>query len=152
MMYMPALFEDDFDTMMNEFDREFNHEMNKKTPLFGRHADRLMKTDVRELDNAYELDIDLPGFKKEDLTVGLKDGYLTISAEKGMNKDEKNKAGKLIRQERYAGSLERSFYVGDDLKQEDIKAHYENGVLKITMPKPADTKAAVDEKSRIATE
>ena len=124
MMYMPALFEDDFDTMM----------------------------DVRELDNAYELDIDLPGFKKEDLTVGLKDGYLTISAEKGMNKDEKNKAGKLIRQERYAGSLERSFYVGDDLKQEDIKAHYENGVLKITMPKPADTKAAVDEKSRIAIE
>ena len=111
-----------------------------------------MKTDVRELDNAYELDIDLPGFKKEDLTVGLKDGYLTISAEKGMNKDEKNKAGKLIRQERYAGSLERSFYVGDDLKQEDIKAHYENGVLKITMPKPADTKAAVDEKSRIAIE
>ncbi len=126
MMYMPALFEDDFDTMMNEFDREFNHEMNKKTPLFGRHADRLMKTDVRELDNAYEL--------------------------KGMNKDEKNKAGKLIRQERYAGSLERSFYVGDDLKQEDIKAHYENGVLKITMPKPAVKKAAVDEKSRIAIE
>ncbi len=105
-------------------------------PLFGKHAKNMMRTDVRETDNTYELDIDLPGFKKDEINVDLKDGYLTISASKGLDKDEKDKKGKYIRQERYAGACSRSFYV-DDIKPEDVSAKYEDGILKISMPKKA---------------
>ena len=135
MMYMPALFEDDFDTMMNEFDREFNHEMNKKTPLFGRHADRLMKTDVRELADHYEVDIDLPGFKKDEISAKLENGYLTVSAAKKHDNDEKDKAGRYIRRERYSGSVSRTFYVGDEIKQQDIHGKFEDGILCLCIPK-----------------
>ena len=114
------------------------------------HAKNLMKTDVREMDGSYELDVDLPGFKKDEVHVDLKNGYLTISAEKGLDKDESDKKGKYIRQERYAGACSRSFYVGEDVEPQDVKAKYENGVLKLFVPKaevkqvPAQTAIAIE--------
>ena len=105
-----------------------------RSPLYGKHAKNLMKTDVRETDSSYELDVDLPGFKKDEISVDLKDGYLTIRAAKGLDKDEKDKKGRYIRQERYAGACSRSFYVGD-IKPEDVSAKYEDGILKISLPK-----------------
>ena len=106
-------------------------------PLYGKHSKNLMKTDVRELDGSYELDVDLPGFKKDEVTVDLQDGYLTISAEKALDKDESDQKGKFLRQERYSGSMSRSFYVGDDVESADISAKYEDGILKISVPKAA---------------
>ena len=105
--------------------------------LYVKHAKHLMKTDVRELDGSYELDVDLPGFKKDEVTVDLQDGYLTISAAKALDKDESDQKGKFLRQERYAGSMSRSFYVGDDVESTDICAKYEDGILKISVPKAA---------------
>ena len=113
----------------------------------------MMKTDVQEHDDHYEVDIDLPGFKKEELSLELKDGYLVISATKGLDKDEKEKkSGKFVRRERYVGSMSRSFYVGEDMKQEDIHAKYESGVLKLSIPKAEEQKAQVDESKYIAIE
>lgn len=109
---------------------------NGRNPLYGKHAKSMMKTDVREMENTYELDVDLPGFKKDEINVELKDGYLTISAAKGLDKDEKDKEGKYIRKERYAGACSRSFYVGD-VQQKDVSAKYEDGILKVTLPKQA---------------
>ena len=103
--------------------------------LYGKHASHEMKTDVKETDSGYEVDIDLPGFKKDEINVQLDNGYLSISAAKGLDKEEKNKEGKYIRKERYAGSMSRSFYVGDALTQEDIKAKYESGILRLSIPK-----------------
>ena len=103
--------------------------------LYGRHAAHEMRTDVHEHDDHYEVDIDLPGFAKDEIALHLENGYLTVSATKGLDKDHTDKKGKLIRQERYAGSLQRSFYVGDSLTAEEIKAKYENGVLKLEIPK-----------------
>ena len=105
-------------------------------PLFGKKGRNLMKTDIRETDDAkgYRLAVELPGFKKEEISLDFKDGYLTISAEKGLDKDEEDKKGHLLRQERYTGSCSRSFYVGD-IKPEDIKAKYEFGVLSVLVPK-----------------
>ena len=105
--------------------------------LYGKHAKNLMKTDVRELDSSYELDVDLPGFKKDEVTVDLQDGYLTISAAKALDKDESDQKGKFLRQERYSGSMSRSFYVGDDVESADISAKYEDGILKLSVPKAA---------------
>ena len=100
-----------------------------------------MKTDVKETDNSYEVDIDLPGFKKDEIEAKLENGYLTISAAKGLDKEEKDeKDGKYIRKERYSGAMSRSFYVGDELKQEDIKAKYEDGILKLSVPKKEQKK------------
>ena len=107
-----------------------------RDPLYGKHAKNLMKTDGRETENTYEVDVDLPGFKKDEIKVDLKDGYLTISAAKGLDKDEKDKEGKYIRQERYAGACSRSFYVGD-VETKDVSAKYEDGILKISLPKEA---------------
>ena len=107
-----------------------------RNPLYGKHAKNLMKTDVRETDDTYEIDIDLPGFKKDEIHVDLQDGYLTISAAKGLDKDEKDKKGRYIRQERYAGACSRSFYVGD-VETKDVSAKYEDGILRISMPKQA---------------
>ncbi len=103
--------------------------------LYGKHASHEMKTDVKETDSGYEVDIDLPGFKKDEINVQLDNGYLSISAAKGLDKEEKNKEGKYIRKERYAGAMSRSFYVGDSLTQEDIKAKYESGILRLSIPK-----------------
>ena len=104
----------------------------------------MMKTDIRDVDGNYELEIDLPGFKKDEIKVQLKDGYLTLSAAKGLDKDAKDKEGNYIRRERYAGSMSRSFYVGDGVKEEDIHAKYEDGILKLSLPKKAPK--AVEEK------
>ena len=109
-----------------------------------------MKTDVKETDACYEVVIDLPGFKKDEISAKLDDGYLTISASKGLDKDEKNKEGKYIRKERYAGAMSRSFYVGGAVTEEDIKAKYEDGILRLSIPKK-ETKA-VENKKYIAIE
>ena len=109
---------------------------NGRNPLYGKRAKNLMKTDVRETENTYEVDVDLPGFKKDEISVELRDGYLTISAAKGLDKDESDKKGRYIRQERYAGACRRSFYVGD-VKPEDVSARYEDGILKLSMPRQA---------------
>ena len=134
-MMMPSIFGEDLfddDWMDFPFERTF---WGRKNPLFGRHAKNMMKTDVRETDSTYEMDIDLPGFKKDEITVSLENGYLNIQAAKGLDKDKKDKKGNYIRQERYAGSVGRSFYVGDAYRQEDVKARYENDILKLTLPK-----------------
>ena len=128
-MFGENLFDDFFDDDFMRFPV-----WSGRSPLYGKHAKNLMKTDVRETENAYEVDIDLPGFKKDEISVELKDGYLTISAAKGLDKDEKDKEGRYIRQERYAGACSRSFYVGD-VESKDISAKYEDGILKLTLPK-----------------
>ena len=103
--------------------------------LYGKHARNLMKTDIREAENSYELDVDLPGFKKDEITVDLKNGYLTISAAKGLDKDAQEDNSRYIRRERYAGVCSRSFYVGNTIRPEDISAKYEDGILKLSVPK-----------------
>ena len=108
--------------------------------LYGKHAGNVMKTDVKETETGYEVDIDLPGFKKDEINAKLDNGYLTISAAKGLDKDEQDKNGKYIRRERYAGSMSRSFYVGEGVTQDDIKAKYEDGILRLVVPKK-DNKA-----------
>ena len=118
--------------------------------LYGKHAGNVMKTDVKETETCYEVDIDLPGFKKDEINAKLDNGYLTISAAKGLDKDEQDKNGKYIRRERYAGSMSRSFYVGEGVTEEDIKAKYEDGILRLVVPKK-DAKA-VENKKYIAIE
>ena len=148
-MLTPSIFEEKFMDDLFGFPemREFD-DLEKK--LYGRRAGRMMKTDVREKDDNFEVVIDLPGFKKEEITVELNDGYLTINAAKGLDKDENDKKGKLIRQERYAGSMTRSFYIGENVQTQDIEATYRHGVLKLTIPKKAMEK--VPEKNLIAIE
>ncbi len=131
-MLLPSIFGESLFDDMFDFDKEINR-MNRA--LYGKHSRNMMKTDVRETENSYELDIDLPGFKKDEINVQLDNGYLSISAAKGLDKDEEKKNSKYIRRERYAGSMSRSFYVGDQLTQQDIKAKFENGILKISVPK-----------------
>ena len=147
-MMMPSIFgENLFDDFVDSFDNEF---FGKKNPLYGKHGKNMMKTDIKETDNSYEVDIDLPGFKKEEITVTLQQGYLTISTQKGIGRDEKDSEGRYIRKERYAGSMSRSFYVGDDLNNEDIKAKYEDGILRLTVPKK--DKQAIEDKKHIMIE
>jgi len=147
-MLLPEIFrsypeEDWFDFGLPAF-RDYG-DVEKK--LYGKHAAQLMKTDIHENDNNYELDIDLPGFKKEDINISLENGYLVIEAGKSL---EKEKKGKAIRKERYEGSMQRSFYVGEELKEEDVKAKFEDGVLKLTVPKKE--KEEVPEKKTILIE
>ena len=157
-MMTPSIFgENLFDELFDEFldfpafDDKAMQKAQRK--LYGRHAANMMKTDVQEHENHYEVDIDLPGFKKDELSVELKDGYLVISAAKGLDKDEKDKKnGKFVRRERYAGSLSRSFYVGESVKQEDIHAKYESGVLKLSIPKMEEKKPEIEANKYIATE
>ena len=104
-------------------------------PLYGKHSKNLMKTDVRETENSFEVDMDLPGFKKDEIKVELDNGYLSISAAKGLDKDEEKKDGKYIRRERYAGACSRSFYVGTDIDPTQVTAKFENGILCISVPK-----------------
>ena len=141
-MLLPSIFgEDLFDDWMGfPFDDRFEKRLNKelygrKNPVFGKNAARIMKTDVREKDDSYEVDIDLPGFKKEQIRIELENGYLTISAEKGLDKDEKEKEGKYIRRECFSGSCSRTFYVGENVEQAEIKASFKHGILKLTIPK-----------------
>ena len=123
------LFDDFFDDDFMRFPA-----WSGRDPLYGKHAKNLMKTDVRETENTYEVDVDLPGFKKDEISVDLKDGYLTISAAKGLDKDEEDEDSRYIRKERYAGACSRSFYVGD-VEAGDVSAKYEDGILKISLPK-----------------
>lgn len=134
---LPSIFgENLFDEM---FDEAFDMMpvFGRRNPLYGKHGKNLMKTDVRETKDSYELDIDLPGFKKDEVKVDLKDGYLTISASKGLDKDEQDKKGRYIRRERYAGQCSRSFYVGDGVEAKDVHAKFEDGILRLSMPKAA---------------
>ena len=147
-MLMPSIFgESLFDDWFDDFDRQMQH-MDRR--LYGRNANREMKTDVREKEDGYEIDMDLPGFKKDQIELNLENGYLTVTANKGFDKDEKDKQGRMIRQERYAGSMQRSFYVGDNMTEEDVKAHFEDGVLHLNLPKKDAKK--VPEKKTICIE
>ena len=136
-MLMPSIFGenlfDDFDSWFSDpVEKRF---FGKKNPLYGKHAKNLMKTDVRETKDGYEVDVDLPGFKKDNISAQLQDGYLTISASKGLDKDEQEKDGTYIRKERYSGSMSRSFYVGEGVTQDDVHAKFEDGILRLSLPK-----------------
>ncbi len=147
------LFDDFFDDIFDfrMFDDKAMQKAQRK--LYGRHAANMMKTDVREHDDHFEVDIDLPGFRKDELSLELKDGYLVITAAKRLDKDEKEKkTGKFVRRERYAGSMSRSFYIGEDIKEEDIHAKYEGGVLKLNVPKAEESQPQIEEKTYIAIE
>lgn len=148
-MMMPAIFKENlFDEMMNfPWEEEF---FGRKNPLYGKHAKNLMKTDVREKEDGFEVDIDLPGFKKEEITAELNNGYLTVSAAKSLDKDETDKNGNYIRRERYFGNTSRTFYVGEEVREEDIKARLEDGLLKLSIPKKEATVA--ESQKRIAIE
>ena len=153
-MLMPSIFgEDMFDDFMRDFpffDENAGNKIEKK--LYGRHAKNMMKTDIKEMEDGYELEMDLPGFTKDEITAELKDGYLTISASKGLDKDEQEKeTGKYIRRERYAGACQRSFYVGEDITEQDIKAEVKHGILKLFVPKK-EAKPAVETKKYVTIE
>ncbi len=148
-MLMPSIFNDNvFDDF---FDFPFYDDRAEKK-LYGHHAANLMKTDVQEHDDGYTLEMDLPGFKKDEIKVELNNGYMTISAAKGLDEDEKDKkSGKYIRRERYTGSCQRSFYVGEDVTEEDIKAEFKHGILKLFVPKK-EVKPAVEQKKYVSIE
>ena len=153
-MLMPSIFgEDMFDDFMRDFpffDENAGNKIEKK--LYGRHAKNMMKTDIKELEGGYELEMDLPGFTKDEITAELKDGYLTISASKGLDKDEHEKEnGKYILRERYGGACKRSFYVGEDVTEQDIKAEFKHGMLKLFVPKK-EAKPAVETKKYVTIE
>ncbi len=149
---LPSVFTENlFDEM---FDDMFNNMMpmvaGRRNPLYGKHSKNLMKTDVRETESAYEMDVDLPGFKKEEVQVQLENGYLTISASKGLDRENEEKKGRYIRQERYMGQCSRSFYVGDSVRPEDVSAKFEDGILRVTLPK--NTPKQLEAKNTIAIE
>ena len=151
-MLLPDIFgENLFDDFLGDFpfwDDKEQKKLEKK--LYGRRAKNLMKTDIKETSSAYELVVDLPGFKKDEVHASLENGYLTISAEKGLDKDEtEEKTGRYIRRERYAGSCQRSFYVGGDITQDEIKGEFKHGILRLTIPKK-EAKPAVEDKKYIS--
>ncbi len=145
-MMMPSIFgERLFDDFMDGFAFP-----NVGKVLYGKHEPAIMKTDVKEKENAYEVDVDLPGFKKDEIQMELENGYLTIHAVKGLDKDTKDKDGRYIRRERFAGNVSRSFYVGDHVQQEDIHPKFENGILSFELPK--DQKAVEKKSNYISIE
>ena len=140
-MLLPSIFGDNlFDSFFNDFARVEKTEVPK-----------IMKTDIKENDMGFELDIELPGCSKEDVSAELKDGYLTIAGKTSTSTDEKDDSGRFIRRERYQGSCSRSFFVGEELEQEDIKAKFENGILKVFVPKK-EPKPAVETRKMIQIE
>ena len=153
-MLMPSIFgEDLFDNFMKDFPFfDDNTESNVEKKLYGRRGKNLMKTDIKETEGGYELEMDLPGFTKDEIKVSLENGYMTISAAKGLDKDEQDKkSGRYIRKERYAGSCERRFYVGEDITEEDIKGEFKHGILKLFVPKK-EAKPAVEQKKYVSIE
>ena len=150
-MFYPTLFNDDFfDDFMNFDFPRFRDADHIERKLYGKHASGLMKTDVHDNDGNYELDIDLPGFKKDEIKLTLDNGYLIVGAAKNLNEDEKDSRGKLLRQERYSGAMQRSFYVGDGIDENDVKAKFEDGVLRLTFPKEKEPE--IPEKKTILIE
>ena len=148
-MLRPSIFNDNLFDDFFEFPF-FNDRAERK--LYGHNAKNIMKTDIKEHKDGYELEIDLPGFHKDEIQAELKDGYLTISAAKQLNQDEKEKeSGKYIRRERYSGSCQRSFYVGDEITQEDIKAEFKHGILKLFVPKK-EAKPEVEQRKFVSIE
>ena len=146
-MLMPSIFgESLFDDFFDDFTRPAREVVRHNTP-----TTNVMRTDVKENEDAYELHIELPGYKKEDVKAQLKDGYMTISAEMSQNNDKKDEDGKYIRRERYYGACSRSFYVGKDVTEEDIKAKFENGILTVRVPKK-EKEPKVEENKYIAIE
>ena len=144
-MLLPSIVGNDFfDSMMGFPTFDDMGDIDRK--LYGKHADRVMKTDVKEHEDRFEIDIDLPGFTKDEINLDLNSGYLVVSAAKGLDKDEKTPQGKLIRQERYAGAMQRSYFVGKEITEEDIKAKFQNGVLMLTVPKKEPQKALPEAK------
>ncbi len=149
MMYLPSIFGDN---LMDDFFDDFDHGFFRNTrPAVRTERTNLMRTDIKETESGYELDVELPGYKKEDLTLELNAGYLNISAAKNTSNEEKDTKGRVIRRERYTGSMNRSFYVGDELTEEDIKAKFEDGILKLSIPKK-EVEEKVPEKKTIAIE
>ena len=124
-----SLFDDWMDFPFQSLESDVDHK------LYGKNAARVMKTDLKEHDDGYELLVDLPGFKKDQIELQLQNGYLTISATKGVEADGKDKKGKIVHQERYTGSMTRSFYIGENVSEEDVKAKFEDGVLTLDFPK-----------------
>ena len=148
-MLRPSIFNDNLFDDFFEFPF-FDDRAERK--LYGHNAKNIMKTDITEHKDGYELEIDLPGFHKDEIQAELKDGYLTISAAKQLNQDEKEKeSGKYIRRERYSGSCQRSFYVGDEITQEDIKAEFKHGILKLCVPKK-EAKPEVEQRKFVSIE
>ena len=147
---LPSIFgENLFDEFfMDPFNDPFF--TSSRNALYGKHSKNLMKTDVRETDGTYELDIDLPGFKEDEINAEIRDGYLTVSAAKGLDKDQSDKDGRYIRRERYAGQCSRSFYVGEGVTEQDISAKFEDGILRLSIPKK--TQPQLPETRRIAIE
>ena len=144
-MMMPSIFgENLFDDFMNDFAFPAFPDVDKA--LYGKHAKNLMKTDVKDTKDGYEVDIDLPGFKKDEIKIQLNNGTLTVSAAKGLDKDEEDKEKKYVRRERYAGAMSRSFYVGEHVTEEDVHPKYENGILSFTIPKKEQK--AVEQKDK----
>lgn len=139
-MILPTVFGENLMDVLDDFDRGFGTSSVDHV-LYGKHAQNMMKTDVRETDEGYEVDVDLPGFKKEEIHLELTNGYLTISTEKTLKKDSGTGKGKMLRQERYAGVMKRNFFVGEHIRKEDVKASYESGVLHVTIPKKETPKA-----------
>lgn len=130
-MLMPSIFgEDLFDDFFNDFTRPAKSVARYNTPTTS-----VMRTDVKETEESYELDIDLPGYKKEDVQAQLRDGYMVITAKQQTQNEEQDKNKKYIRRERFYGACSRSFYVGEEIKQEDIKASFKDGILKVSVPK-----------------
>ena len=144
-MLMPRIFGED---LFNDWMDFSFPDIDRK--LYGKHVNNIMKTDVKEKDGSYEVAIDLPGFKKENVTARLENGYLTIQASKGLDKDKEDKEGKYIRRERYAGSCSRSFYIGEGVTQDEIRARFEDGILRLTVPKK--DKKQVEENKYISIE
>lgn len=142
---MPSIFRENlFDSFMEDFGFPAFPDMDRA--LYGKRTKNLMKTDVKETEGGYVVDIDLPGFQKDEIQMRLDKGCLTVSAAKGLDKEEKDGEGAYVRRERYAGSVSRSFYVGEHVKEEDIRPRYENGILTFQLPK--EEKKAVEEKKR----
>jgi len=130
----PSFFgESLFDDWMDFPFRGFASDVDRK--LYGKNAAHVMKTDLRENDDGYELKVDLPGFKKDQIQLHLENGYLTVQASKNLDQEEKDNQGRIVHQERYAGSMTRSFYLGENFTEEDIKARFEDGVLTLAFPK-----------------
>ncbi len=131
---LPSIFgESLFDDWMGFPFRSLTADVDHK--LYGKNAARVMKTDLKEHDEGYELAVDLPGFKKDQIELQLQNGYLTISATKGVEEEGKDRKGRLVHQERYTGSMTRSFYIGENVSEEDVKASFEDGVLRLEFPK-----------------